>query len=87
MTRSGFRKTMVTLQRETIDYLDSIAETFEDDMPRGDLIDLMAEYVAKHELEDAIFGKAVPTEFTRKVPGEDEGGEAEEDEGTDEETV
>lgn len=56
MKRLGFRKSMVTCSRETWDYLDAVASTFEDKMPRGDLIDLLAEHARTHDLEDEIFG-------------------------------
>ena len=49
-------KTTISLEPETVEYLDGIAESFEDYVARGELVDLMAAYIAEKELEDDVFG-------------------------------
>ena len=49
-------KTTISLEPETVEYLDGIAESFEDYVARGELVDMMAAYIAEKELEDDVFG-------------------------------
>jgi hypothetical protein len=49
-------KTTISLEPETVEYLDGIAKSFEDYVARGELVDMMAAYIAEKELEDDVFG-------------------------------
>lgn len=76
-TRRNRRIGSATVKAETVDWFEEIEASFEDGMPRGDVIDMMVDYVRAQKLEDEIFGPSVPTGHVRKNPGEDDGTEDE----------
>jgi len=53
---AGPIKTTISLEPETVDYLDAIAESFEGFVSRGELVDMITDYIAENELEDDVFG-------------------------------
>lgn len=59
MTRkSQEQRITVTVKNKTVKFLDEVAETFEDFVSRGEIIDMMADYVASLEDDDEVFGES-----------------------------
>ena len=54
MARQKSIRTSVTLDRETADIIDEIADGFEDFVSRGEVIDLIVEWASDNGLDDAI---------------------------------
>ena len=45
------------LNTNNLDFIDHVAGSFEDFVSRGEVIDMMAEFVMAKKLEDRVFGR------------------------------
>jgi hypothetical protein len=52
--------------------VDSVAETFEEFVSRGAIIDMMAEYIAGLDNDDVVFGEETDEEDESEDEGEEE---------------
>ena len=76
MSRRKYQKTSMTLERETIEALDEIAGTFEDHIPRGELVDAIVEWATENEDFDVYLDETFGSDEDESTAG-DESDEAE----------
>ena len=56
--KTSEKRTTMNLSRKTLVFIDEIADSFEEFVSRGEVVDMMATYIEEEDLEDEVFGEA-----------------------------